>query len=172
VSSASTAPVTRNVIDRELARRARNERLEWLCLGARVALGALFVLAASLKLKNPQGFAEAIEGFKLVPEHLVKVLVFAIPWTELFAGVLLIVGVWARASALLISTLLLGFIGGIASVLLRGLSTKCACFGELEWPCGGEVGACQIIRNSVLIALSLPIMLRGPGKLALGKHEK
>jgi uncharacterized membrane protein YphA (DoxX/SURF4 family) len=86
--------------------------------------------------------------------------------------VLLIVGVWARASALLIATLLAGFIVGIASVLVRGLSTKCACFGELEWPCGGEVGACQIIRNTVLIALALPVILRGPGKLALGAQDK
>lgn len=161
-----------SVIDRELARRARVERMAWLCLGARVALGALFLLAAWLKLRNPQGFAEAIEGFKIVPEHLVKLLVFAIPWTELVAGVLLILGVWARASALLVATLLAGFIVGIASVLVRGLSTKCACFGELEWPCGGEVGACQIIRNTVLIGLALPIILRGPGKLTLGGQDK
>lgn len=135
-------------------------------------MASLFILAAVLKLSNPQGFAEAIQGFQIVPGHLVKLLAYALPWTELLAGVLLLIGMWSRACALLITLLLLGFIVGIASVLWRGLSTTCACFGSLEFPCGHEVGYCQIIRNTVFVGLALPVIIYGPGRFAVGRYDQ
>lgn len=169
MSSAST--INRNPIDRELARRTRAQTMAWLCLGCRLALGGLFVLAATMKLQDPQGFADAIQGFKIVPDHIVKLLAFALPWTELIAGVLLILGVWTGAASLLIVLLLAGFIAGIVSVLARDLSTTCACFGKLEFPCGGEVGLCQIVRNAVLIGLAVPLLVFGPGKFSLDRAK-
>jgi uncharacterized membrane protein YphA (DoxX/SURF4 family) len=160
-----------NPVDRELRRRARAERWSWLCLGGRVAVGLLFVVAGVLKLRNPEGFAEAMQGFKLVPDHLVSFLVFGLPWTEVIAGVLLVLGVWARANAILISLLLVSFMVGIWSVIARELSTKCACFGDLEFPCKGEVGACQIIRNAVLLGLLIPVIVHGAGKFSLGSER-
>lgn len=138
----------------------------WVALPCRLLLGGLFVLAAVLKVSSPMQFAEAIAGFKIVPAHLVGVVTFVIPWTELVAGAMLLLGWWSRAAALVISALLLSFIAGVISVIIRGIDTKCSCFGDLEWPCGAGVGWCQVIRNLVMLAMAGVVLRWGPGPLA------
>lgn len=132
----------------------------------RLFLGGLFILAGVLKLSDPQTFAEAIKAFKILPEHVIAFAAYGLPWIEIIAGGLLIIGLWTRAAALLITVLLAAFTAGIVSVILRGIDTKCSCFGELEWPCAGDVGQCQIIRNSVLMLAGVIILAVGPGRFA------
>ncbi|HYE62235.1 MAG TPA: DoxX family protein [Phycisphaerales bacterium] len=151
----------------------------WLVLPCRVVLGGLFIVAGVMKLRDPQGFAEAIAAFKLIPEradYLTVFTAFAMPWIELLAGAFLVIGLWARASALLIGALLVAFIVMIASVLIRikmgvQLSVSCTCFGELEWPCGETLGMCQIWRDVVLLAMAVPVLVWGPGPLAIDRES-
>jgi uncharacterized membrane protein YphA (DoxX/SURF4 family) len=145
----------------------------WICTACRVILGGLFVAAGLLKLRMPQGFADSILGFKLFDpvdqSHLVVLTTFVVPWTEVIAGLMLLVGLWARASAAVIATMLVAFIAGVISVIVRGIETKCSCFGNLEWPCAGGVGWCQVIRNCVMIAAALPVIIWGAGALAVDR---
>lgn len=146
----------------------------WGIIGlfCRVALGGLFILAGVLKLQNPLHFKQAIAAFKVpTPEHLTLLATYSIPWTELVAGTLLVLGWWARPAAGLIGVMLLGFIGAMASVLWRGIDTHCSCFGKLEFPCGSSVGWCQIVRNSVLLLLAAVVVVRGAGSLALQRES-
>lgn len=148
----------------------------WLSLVCRVILGGLFILAGTMKLMKPQGFADSIMGFKMLnPDtqgHLIITMAYVIPWTEVIAGTLLVIGLWARASAAIIVSMLLAFIGGVVSVILRDIDTKCSCFGELEWPCTGGVGWCQVVRNTVMIAMAAPIFRWGAGSLAVDRPSK
>jgi uncharacterized membrane protein YphA (DoxX/SURF4 family) len=96
-------------------------------------------------------------------------MAYVIPWTEIIAGTCLVLGLWARASAGVITAMLTAFIAGVVSVILRGIDTKCSCFGELEWPCTGGVGWCQVIRNCVMIALAIPVFIWGAGSLAVDR---
>ncbi len=152
----------------------------WLTLPCRLLLGGLFVFAGTLKLMSPQLFADAIGGFKIFTghrEHFIPFLAYAIPWTEVVAGFLLIIGAWSRAAALILSLMLLGFIAGILGVIFRGLDTKCSCFGKIEWPCNvlqpdGGIGWCQVVRNVLMIAMAVPILKWGPGPLAVDKDSK
>lgn len=145
---------------------------EWFVLVARVVLGALFITAGVLKLRDPTRFAESILAFKItfMPDHLVQLAAFAMPWTEILAGVLLVIGRWTRGSALLVSTMLVMFLVMIASAIYRKLSLSCSCFGDLEFPCPAEVGPCHLIRNGVLLAMGLLVLFLGPDRLALDRR--
>jgi uncharacterized membrane protein YphA (DoxX/SURF4 family) len=148
----------------------------WLSLACRIALGGLFIFAGTMKLMKPQGFADSIMGFKMLnPDtqgHLIITLAYVIPWTEVIAGTLLVLGLWARASATVIVSMLVAFIGGVLSVIARDIDAKCSCFGSIEWPCTGGVGWCQVIRNVVMIAMAVPILRWGAGSVAVDRPSK
>jgi uncharacterized membrane protein YphA (DoxX/SURF4 family) len=115
-------------------------------------------------------------GFKMLnPDtqgHLIITMAYVIPWTEVIAGTLLVLGLWARASATVIVSMLVAFIGGVLSVIARDIDAKCSCFGSIEWPCTGGVGWCQVIRNVVMIAMAVPILRWGAGSLAVDRPSK
>lgn len=144
----------------------------WIVLPVRVLLGAIFVLAGYLKIEDPQAFAFAIKGFKILPDHLIVSAAFVLPCIEILAGVLLIVGLWARSAAIVIFLMLLAFTAGQFSVIQRGLDVKCTCFGNLEWPCSGAIGTCHLVRNSVLMLMAIVAATLGPGPLAIDRHPQ
>ena len=139
----------------------------WTPTISRVVLGGLFLLAGILKLQDPQAFLFAINGFKLLPPHLAYTAAFVIPWTEVFAGAMLVVGLWGRSAAIILMALLAAFIMGIVNVLVNGYDTKCSCFGDMEWPCPEEVGWCQITRNVLMIGAGLPVLVWGSGQVSV-----
>jgi uncharacterized membrane protein YphA (DoxX/SURF4 family) len=151
----------------------------WLVLPCRVVLGGLFVLAGVLKMQDTQKFAEAINAFRVIPveaDYLVIFAAFAMPWIELFAGAFLLLGLWTRASALVISAMLVAFIAMIAWVLIRvnmgqDLSVSCTCFGKLEWPCPAKLGMCQIWRDVVMLAMGVVVLAWAPGPLAIDRES-
>jgi putative oxidoreductase len=136
---------------------------------ARVLVGGLFLFAASIKLGKPQDFVESVLAFKIfaggraMPDHLAQLATFAIPWIEALCGVLLVLGLWTRAAALLLSGLIAAFIVALILVLRLPGEIECGCFGKFEVPCGKIVGPCHVVRNSVLLALTLLVLWRGPG---------
>ncbi len=140
-------------------------------LPLRLVLGGLFCLAAYKKLGDPQSFAEAIKGFRIVSEtehaHLIVSAAFVIPWVEMLAGLGLILGLWTRASAAAIGLALLAFIAGLVSVMARGLDANCSCFGDLSLVCPATVGWCQVVRNLVLLVPAGLLVWRGGGVVGL-----
>ena len=52
-----------------------------------------------------------------------------LPWLELCSGVLLVTGLWLRASAGIATALFGVFTLAVLSALLRGLDISCGCFG-------------------------------------------
>lgn len=145
----------------------------------RLAMGGVFLLAAYLKLFHSSeniadpvwSFAESIKAYQIIPaesgEHLIVFLAYAIPWAELLAGVMLILGLGTRTAATLLSLLLVAFTVANLSVIARGIDTACSCFGELEWPCGGTVTWCQFWRNCVLLVGTMYLAIRSGGLLAV-----
>lgn len=136
----------------------------------RMVLGGLFVLAGYLKLQDPTFFAFSINGFHMgLDAGVVNILAHVVPWTEVIAGVLLVVGLWARGAALVIVLMLVAFIAGIASVMLRGLDVHCGCFGKaLKLFCGDlPMGWCHLIRNTLMAVAGVLVVMVGPGVAAL-----
>jgi uncharacterized membrane protein YphA (DoxX/SURF4 family) len=104
-----------------------------------------------MKLKSPLAFSYAIKGFKIeLPDNLLVDLSFIIPWTEILAGLCLICGFFTRGAAFVIVVMMAFFITLIVAAMWRGLQLKCGCFGRLDVMCKPPLGACHIIRNTLL----------------------
>lgn len=137
----------------------------------RVALGGLFAFAAFNKLGAVQSFAEAIKGFKVVDAEahgsLIVTAAFVVPWIEMIAGVLLVLGLWTRAAAAVLGLLTLGFIGALLHVITSDIHASCSCFGDLNPLCPDVIGWCQVLRNLVLLVPAVYLVVRRGGVLSL-----
>jgi putative oxidoreductase len=103
-----------------------------LLLVFRLALGGLFVYAGVVKVLDPLDFAQNIRNYRLVGQSLSFIAAVVLPWLEILAGVALAAGIWKRASALIISGLLVFFIVLTLVTIARGLDVECGCFGALS----------------------------------------
>lgn len=103
-----------------------------LGLLARLAVGGMFVYAGVIKLLAPaEEFAYAIETYKVTGAQLSLWAAYALPWLELYSGLLLLCGIFTRLNAALCGGLLIFFEALLAQARLRGLPvTSCGCFGS------------------------------------------
>ena len=140
----------------------------------RVGLGGVFIFAAYNKIGGVQSFANAIKGFEIVDAdkygHLIVSAAYLMPWVEMIAGVLLVLGLWTRASALAIWIMLVAFIAALIHVITdESISADCSCFGDMNLVCEATVGWCQVIRNAVLLVPASYLVWRQGGILALDR---
>ena len=94
----------------------------------RLAIAATFIVASWDKIIHPDAFASIVEGYQILPLGLVPLVAIWLPWTELVAGVTLVVGAWTRAIGLLLSFLTFVFLVALAQAMARGISVQCGCF--------------------------------------------
>ena len=150
---------------------------------AALAVGLVFVYASHDKiwkragpdpktgevtaLSGPAEFARVVYRYQIVgpsdrlPPVVPNVFAVTLPWIELVAGLLLILGVWRREAALLCAAMLVMFIVSVSSALWRGIDLKnCGCFsvsGE-----GRAAGLGLIVGDTALLAASLLAARRRP----------
>jgi uncharacterized membrane protein YphA (DoxX/SURF4 family) len=126
----------------------------------RVALGAMFLVAAATKLPDMAAFAEIVANYRLVPPALVPAAAAAVIGLEIVTGALLVAGRHARAAALVAAALLTAFAAGLASALLRGIDLRCGCFGGQE-----SATWATVLRDLGLLAAAALVLSRGPGRI-------
>lgn len=140
----------------------------WITLAARLLLGTVLLLAGYLKAKSPAEAQMAVRAYKLLPVGLANIFGLALPWFEIGAGILLIVGITVRYAAIFGGLLMLLFIGAISQAWARGLTIDCGCFGG-----GGQVAAGhtkywqEILRDSGLALTAIFLIMKPQGKFAL-----
>jgi uncharacterized membrane protein YphA (DoxX/SURF4 family) len=148
----------------------RSPAYAFVALLLRVALGGVFLFAAYNKLGAPLSFSESIEAFHFdLPDWLTLLSTFAVPWTEVFCGVAIVLGLWSRAAATVFTLLIAVFTIGIVSAILRHLPLDCGCFGKFKLYCEGPIGWCKVLENLVLAAAALILVVCGGGRLALDR---
>ena len=103
--------------------------LEWI---ARLALGALFVYAGYVKLRNPFLFELAVDGYRLLPPTGVILVAHGLPWLEVALGLLLWSGWKLHYSATFTALLLGAFLVTMTITYARGIEAQCGCFGTSE----------------------------------------
>ncbi len=151
-----------------------------LLLVLRVALGCMFLFSAWMKLSpaNMFGmgplpgmhfFAQAVRSFDLLPESMVPIVVYGIPWTEAIVGVCLILGIASRGAGMLGFLLLLVFTVGVGTVLYRKLNISCGCFGRYKLICQGAVGQCKVGENLILMSMLWVVARRTGGRFGFDK---
>ena len=131
---------------------------DWILLATRLILGGVFIFASLGKVSSPQAFADSIGGFKLLHETILLDVALLILWHEIICAVLILLGVWARAAAMVL------FFLALASAYARGLDIDCGCFGALM---ASGVGLMAILRTVLLFGLSTIILLYGPGTFCI-----
>lgn len=150
----------------------------------RFVLGPLFIFSGMIKLgitnfaflgeagraMTPRDFYFSVKAFQMgLPDWAMQFLTFSIPWAEVIAGALLLLGLFARGAALVIALLMVSFILGIISLLARGLDVNCPCFGSLKLFCSGPLGLCHIVRNLAFAAAAAHVIYHGPGPASLDR---
>ncbi len=94
----------------------------------RVALAGIFIYASWEKILKPDDFASIINGYRILPQPVILLVAIWLPWTELLAGLALLVGIWSRAVGLLLSFLTFIFIVSLVQAMARGIDIQCGCF--------------------------------------------
>lgn len=135
-----------------------------------VALAALFLFAAYHKLWGEQSlqlFSQSVRAFQATDSAMANQLATAVtPWVEVVAAVCLLLGVWSRAAATVLSLMLVMFIVLIYRAITNGYDLECGCFGDLSPFCPKKVGYCNIRQNAIMLAFGLIIALTPRSRLA------
>jgi len=119
----------------------------------RLIIGGLFIYAGVIKIADPLGFARDIQNYRILPPAACLFIALALPWFEALSGVFLIVGIFKRTNAWLLSFLLAGFIVLVIITMARGLDVDCGCFGSLSRKADGRL----ILEDAVMLYMSLQI---------------
>jgi uncharacterized membrane protein YphA (DoxX/SURF4 family) len=106
---------------------------DWRFLAKRslaVLVGAVFVYAGILKVRDPLGFASNINNYQLVPWSVGVRLAFYLPWLELLCGCALVFHRLFSGAVAITIGLMFVFIGATAWARMQGIDVSCGCFGS------------------------------------------
>ena len=141
----------------------------WSLTVGRLVVGGVWIAAGVAKVTDLDASVRAVRAYRLLPEIAAQVIGAGLPLVEILLGILLVVGVGIRASAVVSSVLMAAFVVGIASAWARGLRIDCGCFGS-----GGELAAgadptygWELARDGALLLISLLLVIRPRSRIAL-----
>jgi len=139
-----------------------------LQLVLRLLLGAYFVYASLDKIADPAAFAKVVYQWQVLAPVPANGLAVTLPWVELLAGGLLILGVWREEAALVIALLLLVFLLAAGSVVARGIDVEncgCTSLAKTEpagpWPPAWTKGVGWYLITRDLVMLGAALLLAG-----------
>src|SRR5690606_7432390 len=112
---AAAAGADRRAGRRGARRMTREGTLDVVGLLARLALGGVLLAAGLLKIGDLTGSVQSVIAYELFPYEVSRFLGTVLPILEIALGVLLVLGLFTRVSALLGGLLMLVFVAGIVS---------------------------------------------------------
>ena len=145
---------------------------EVLAMLARFALGALFIYMGLQKALHPVEFLKLVRQYDALHSPLsLNLVASALPWFEVFCGVLLVLGIAVRGTAVMLLLMLIPF---TLLVYLRAQAMRATgglpfCAIKFDCGCGtGEVLICRkLAENALLMALSAGLVFWRTGPLCL-----
>lgn len=140
--------------------------VRWLAVPARWYLGGLFVGACLHKIAEPASFALDIATYGILPLAAVNLVAITLPWIELAAGGLLILGWRVRAASLLVAVMMGVFLAALIIALGRGLDMSCGCFAS-QGADDDPISRLTVARDLAWLALSVFVVLFDRGRLGL-----
>ena len=98
----------------------------------RLCIGCLFLWSSVSKIVRPYDFLSNVYEYELVTPKVGVAVAVMLPWLELAIGMCLVGGIFLVGAFLAGSFLGAVFVFVQASVLHRGLSINCGCFGSSD----------------------------------------
>ena len=132
---------------------------------ARIALGALFVVAGVLKAHDGIALTtSAVAAYRILPTFLAAPVGVILPYFEIGLGAYLIAGLFVRAAGIVAAVQLAVFAVAVASLVVRKIPASCGCFGSGDQtpPSWGHVGV-----DLLLALVALAVARYGPGLWSL-----
>jgi hypothetical protein len=120
----------------------------------RLVLGGLFIYAGIVKVADPLEFAQDVRNYRLAGQSLSFLTAVFLPWLEIVAGFFLVAGIMKRASALVVSSMLVFFILLVLLTIVRGLDVDCGCFGTLSRR--ADLGL--IVEDLLMLSMALSVL--------------
>lgn len=135
--------------------------LDALGLVVRLGVAAVWLISGIAKASDSLGTIVAVQAFRILPNGAVRPVAATLPYLEIALGVLLLVGLAVRLTAVISALVLVIYIGAVISAAARGLSIDCGCFGG-----GGAVSSGQthyqaeILRDVGFLLLAVYLVWR------------
>ena len=129
----------------------------WISVLLRWYLGLLFIGASWHKIIEPGSFAVDVATYEILPLALVNSVALILPWVELRAGLLLIVGWRIRAAAWLVSAMMFVFVLAVIIALAHGLDMSCGCFAS-QAAAEDPISALTVWRDLMWLGMALFVL--------------
>ena len=94
----------------------------------RIGLGAVFLFSSMAKIADPSAFATIVTNYQLANPPMIKLTAMILPWVEALCGISLVFGRYEKGAALLVSLMMVAFLGIGFYNVYRGLDIACGCF--------------------------------------------
>ncbi|HLH53718.1 MAG TPA: MauE/DoxX family redox-associated membrane protein [Verrucomicrobiae bacterium] len=148
---------------------SKSRYLEYFGVASRWILGGLFIYTGWTKAMHPEIFLKVIRQYDITTNPLIlNSIAAALPWFEIYCGLLLLAGVAVRGAGLLVLLMLVPFTAAIfkRALAVSNLQHIALCAVRFDCGCGtGEVWICRkLAENLILMALTL-LPLAGLGRL-------
>jgi uncharacterized membrane protein YphA (DoxX/SURF4 family) len=135
---------------------------------ARWLLGAVFLYMGLSKALHPVDFLKLLRQYDLTQNSLLlNSMAAALPWFEVFCGLLLLAGIAVRGTALTLMVMLVPFTGLVLHRALLLQSALAIPFCAVKFDCGcgtGEEFICRKLMENSLLILLTAWLLAGHGR--------
>jgi uncharacterized membrane protein YphA (DoxX/SURF4 family) len=125
-------------------------RNRWLHRSLGVALGGIFLYAASGKILDPRPLVTIIWNYRILPPGPINLMAIYMPWMELLVGLALLSGLKRRGAAAWALGLLCSFTVALLINAVRGIDVACGCF---------STSAQDVHSAWMLVVRDLPMLL-------------
>ena len=140
---------------------------------ARWWLGCVFIyMGLNKALPHPEYFLKLVRQYDMVTASwMLNSIAAALPWFEVFCGLLLLFGIAVRGAALMLVAMLLPFTVIVFKRALAMAAVSGLPFCAVKFDCGcggGEVLIChKLVENTLLLLLSAWLLAGGGRQLCL-----
>jgi len=133
--------------------------LEIVAVVARWGLGVVFVYMGLTKALHPDDFLKLVRQYELTTNPvLLNSIAAALPWFEVFCGVLLAAGVAVRGTSLVCVFMLVPFTVVVVKRALALAAAQGVSFTAIKFDCGCGAGEVviwrKVIENAVMVLLA------------------